>query len=532
MPLKNIVSNSSTCQVYYCTRARRNVLKTGETRPEACILRSLSLFFFTRHLHVEDAKRVTDFSNSGKVVQVFVFHATEHNLRSQVFRSQLLEHLASNNLAVLLLRRSDFHFANMFAFFSSGCTIELKQKLKTAHERAVNVFNNCYEDAVLELVKEIKKIQLSTSKSTYLIPQSFPVVIGDAVTSFTFGMSVKDVAVESVFKVSDQKKIAVKLVKKSSSSTTPEQQQKGGQKRGEQCSRLKTFKPDRQHTTTSDVIDLSEPLAVKAIALHVRKTVFNAKRSTHHRTTENNESILLAVKDKQPSITIIPSLPELEDEYGKSSSEDHDAVSASSSSLPSASRLRPEKPEQNSTVGKDSLFHGPPRTPEKNFEAERPSTATESMKNDNSLLLQPHSIGAHKHQQCKISVRRPSKQDCCNCAFHHCSHLVNSDRNEFADEEIHETRTYAMYIPDRWGSNGEQLIYILFPEDTDKMPDYDFPLSGFSSPCSLNLSEECQSPIESPLISAPETKTTIYPQPCPVYPLESSFPPVDLPVDF
>ncbi len=447
------------------------------------------MFFFTRHLHVEDAKRITDFNSSGKVLQVFVYHATEHNLRSQVFRSQLLEHLASN-LTVLLLRRSDLHFPGMLAFFMNGCTIELKQKLKVVHERAVNVFNDCYEDAVLELVKEVKRIQESTFRKRYVVPQTFPVVIGDAVTSLTFGMSVKDVCVESVFELSDQKKIAVKLVKK------PDQ--KSGKR---DRSRLKTHKPERSTSET----DLSGPLAVKGIELRMRKTVLKEKKFS---TIKRESKELSNVKEKQAENSIFVSLKEAAAVEILPDVEEENPMSDENARRPSDDYDDDDDDVQSSNSSTATL--------------NKNSTTDANMNYDS--LLQPHSTIAIP--QCKTPAPKSIIPD--------CNFDYQDDKDIFADEQIHETRTYAMYIPDHWGNNGEQLIYITFPDETDKIAGqmYDFSLSGFSTPSSLNLSEECLSPVESPLISVPDTKKTIYPQPCPVYPLESSFPPVDLPVDF
>ncbi len=488
MPLKN-VNSIPTCQVYYCTRARRDASKPGETRPDTCILQSLSLFFFTRHLHVENAKRIADLKGTAKMVQVFVYHTTEHNLRSPIFRSQLLEHLAAH-VAVLLLRRSDLPFSGLLSFFVDGCTIELRHKLKFAHEKAVIVFNDCYEDAVLDLVKEIKKLQEACMRKKLVVPQTFPVVIGDTVSSMTFGMSINNLSMDSVTNPTGQNKTAVRLVKKT---------EQKAERRDKPKNRL-----HRQENVKYEA-DLNSPLAVKGIALQMRKSIHKEKKFNSSSSKDDKDFEPEKPKPCQASIFV---------------------------SLNQETPVEVHPNEKRCGASDNGEINpGSPNPPYSFTDSDIPYEPIGKC----SSLLRPVSNTAQAHsntpQQCRtLSFSKPITQDYnTNINYEEIVRLLPD-----IECDGHTTRTYALFFPDRWVNDEEQLLYITFPDESDKipLPLNDLSISGHSTPCSLNLSEECVSPVDSPLICEVEKKKTIYAQPCPVYPLETSFPPVDLPVDF
>lgn len=467
------------------------MFKSSEVEPQSRILRSLSMFFFTRHLHVEDAKRIPSFKASGNMLQVFVYHATENNLKSQFFRAQLLDHLESN-ATVVLLRRADLNFSAMLAYFVNGCVIELKNKLKCAYERAVTVVNERYEEAVLDLVKEIKKIQLRSVGKNNTTPHTFPLMFGDNVASLSFGTSARDIKIESVMKVSGFKELAVKLRKKPDAKTRKRATSDSSQK--SKCLSTET--------------DFNGPLAVKSIQLHMRKTVYESNKSYNPGSSQNEGS---CQNQSQRSC------------HSHDQSYEDCKLEAAQCETLIKEQLN-EISEERDDVEQHSYSSTASDEPAIDACSEQMHTLNSSL----HTLIPPLTVSSRQsHKTLSPKAKSPDDTD---------KSICNYLDDAFADDDYlkyQTSKTYAVYIPDRWGENGEQLIYISFPDESDKVPCqvYDFPCSGFSTPCSLNLSERCLSPIESPLITIPKAQSTIYPEPCPIYPLESSFPPVDLPVN-
>eukprot|EP00112_Aurelia_sp_Birch-Aquarium-sp1_P015933 Seg357.3 transcript_id=Seg357.3/GoldUCD/mRNA.D3Y31 product="hypothetical protein" protein_id=Seg357.3/GoldUCD/D3Y31 len=334
-------------QVYFCTRAKKQGSNTNEVKPETCILRSLAMFFATQHLHVEDVQYLKERKYvKTKEQNIFVYHITEHNLRSQIFRKQLLNHLDAND-CLIFIRKAELDFSSLFAYFLSGCTVDLKSKLKYFHEKAVHVYSGCYEDAAIDLVREVRTMQGKIIGKSALAPQTFPLIIGKTLASLSFGLPCNQIKVESVMNIPGR--YAAHVV-------------------------LGTVKsPSAEETSEVDL------------------PVEGKKRGRGAVREEEWERVSL------DAVPIIEKCPD------------------------------PKSLEEKSQILED---------------------------------------------------------DACE-----------------DDWQYHHSKMYAVYVPDRWGSNGEKLIYINFPQDTDKLPTQivDFHSSGFSTPASLQLSEECFTPVERPL---------------------------------
>ena len=500
MPLKSNIDNAAF-QVYFCTRAKRDSSVTSEVRPETCILRSLAMFFYVRSTHVEDLKYLN--GSSIKNTHVYVYHITEHNLRSQIFKKQLLVHLESNSVLVFL-REAELDFPAVYAFFPSGCTVELKKKLKHFHEKAVVVTENCYENAAIELIREIKKIQEKLLGNKLSSGQTFPIVFDNTVTSLTFGMPINGVHVESVRKVSGLSKIAIKLKKEGVDKSSER-----NDVRRQDMSQLRGY-PGTQDS----------PLAVTSIELRLRKTVFeprNRRNEMLYRKTFGKRSCDPRRRGGDDSLPLQHS-------------------GNSETSVRNTDRF--SKLPQKLSVSSSSDCYG---------SYTQPRTSNISNLCDGPLPSQPDEIVSDDLKLNPNSSESPETEVACT-PDEPCYSAVSSVGNQFdlhraqrdiRCESIHEElriqdcKTYAVYVPDRWGKNGEQMIYIRFPDESDQLPyqAYDLPCSGFSTPSTFNLSEEYKSPVDSPLVSIPQQRR-IYPEPCPLYPLESSFPPVDLPVEF
>ena len=530
MPLKSSIEDE-VFQVYFCTRAKKDVSVNYDVRPETCILRSLSMFFYVRSCHVEDVRHIKTPTKLQSITQLFIYHVTTHNLRSQIFRRQLLMHL-ENNVRVVFLRGAELDFPSMYSFFPTGCTIELKSKLKYLHETATTVSDGCFENAAIELIRNVKRIQERTQGQKQ--PHTFPIIYNNALAAFTFDLTANDVNIESVMKVSGLNKIAVKLRKKTAD---------GGKVKGERC------KQDKQKGSIAQKPDI--PLSVAGIELTLRKTVFEssqrAKSSKEYLEKEKLNDLKCKKKfHKKLCMDVADKRREKKSDLGKEGVMTYPTLSSSCSSCSLAKTSSTTITAATTVSPRSSLSSTKSDTPSSSnvfsFLVKDLSSSTSIKQNYQAIELQTvvheKEVVQKKESVEEVTAKEVeilSKAFADDCQFE----FTESRDNEFI---IHQSRTYAVCIPGKWGDSGEKLIYIKFPEESNQLaangssPAFDLPCSGFSTPSTFNLSEEFESPIESPLVSIQyqqqKQQRNIYPDPCPVYPLEASFPPVDLPVEY
>lgn len=532
MPLKSNIENERF-QVYFCTRARKDTSVNYNVRPETCILRCLSMFFSVRNCHVEDVKHIRIPRKGQSITQLFIYHVSTHNLRSQIFRNQLLVHLNSD-VIVLLLRCAELEFANMYGFFPSGCTIELKAKLKMIHEKSTIVTDGCFENAAIELIRKIKQIQGSIDGKTPKWLSTFPIIYDKDLTALTFDLTVNDINVESVVKVPGVDEIAVKLRKHATA----------GNKHWNENRSLSTSKS--KMTCESGI-----PLAVAGIELRLRKTVLEPverKKLNIKKEPVRNKKILECkssgkkhTKDlcEESDNRIESKIPvecrDLMSSQPLSSPTPLFSTTATSSVPSSTTAISPYfSPTSEPIISSDLVPLSVRNDPSlSSFKENCSEIKMEDFAEKGGFLMQE--VTARE-------IEMPFKPNASDPKFRYdlLEDFPFTSDNEFM---VKQSRTYAVCIPGKWSDNGEKLIYIKFPEESDHLigsdflPTFDIPCSGFSTPSTFNLSEEYKSPIESPSIlmqyqQQQQHHRNIYPEPCPIYPIETSFPPVDLPVEF
>ena len=534
MPLKSNIETEEF-QVYFCTRARRELSVNFDVRQETCFLRSLSMFFCMQRCHVEDVKHIKIPNQLKSITQVFIYHVTSHNLRSQIFRKQLLAHLESNVCAVFL-REAELDFTTMYSFFLSGCTIEVKAKLKNLHEKATVVYDGCYETATIELISKLKKLEERSRGCNLGNVHTFPIIYNNAVATFTFDLAVKDVNIESVTNVSGLNKIAVKLRKNAP------------------CGSRGKSEMRKLDKSTELLLDQpSIPLSVAGVELKLRKTVIESRHSLKlnkqcnkdeqkecnkelHCTSATKSVNKGLCKDvlgsKNGAENKLDKLGIISDPTDLSRISSYSLFTASSSA--SASTPISSLPLASSSP---SLLPSPLSDPK--------SSSTSS---NICSLLEEGLISPMKMQRSGSVEEVNAKEIGINSNAFDSDYKFNLDLKEYGQNSfeneftVKQSKTYAVSLPGKWSESGERLICIKFPEehnqlkDMDHMKVLDFPCSGYSTPSTFNLSEEYKSPIDSPLVCLQHQKQVerrrVYPEPCPVYSLEASFPPVSFPAEF
>ena len=527
MPLKNNIETEEF-QVYFCTRARRKLSVNFDVRQETCCLRSLSMFFCVQRCHVEDVKHIKIPNQFSSLKRVFIYHVTSHNLRSQIFRKQLLAHLESNVCAVFL-REAGIDFTAMYSFFLSGCTIELRAKLKNLHEKATVVYDGCYEIATIELISKLKKLEERSRGFMLGNAHTFPIIYNNTVAKFTFDIAVKDVNIESVKKVSGLNKIAVQLQKNASCRVRGKNEVK------------------KLNKSTELLLDHPFiPLSVTGMELKLRKTVIESRHTVKVNKHCNKDDHILHCKSATKSVNkdlckevigtengaknAINKLDIISDPTGSSRISSYSFFTASS--CPSASTS-----SVPFVLSSPSLLPSPLSGPKSTSKSLNIYSPLEEGSMPQMTIQRNGSIEEVNARE--IGVTSNAIDNDCKFNLDVKEYCQNLFENDFT---VKQSKTYAVYLPGKLDENGERLIYIKFPEehnqlkDIDHMKVLDFPCSGDSTPSTFNLGEEYKSPIDSPLVYSHHQKPLehhrVYPEPFPVHPLEESFPPVNFPAEF